>query len=334
MTTPDGPRVKLLELPLLDLGGSTVDLAPLLALAILFAIALYGFLYGKNKSRWRFVVQSISLFIFVFAAHQTMCVLRSWVYGFQAIGKNDTIAFALLHIAVALIFMALIGGSIFCGWICPLGALQEWLGWLSRKMKSKVGKRAGLYLDVMLSIFALIAMIYLTWFYAPANFFFSENVSILFTLIGLFGLPIILLAPFLDSKLRYFRYISLFGRTFIVLIGIYTTNPGCTIYETEIDYSAAISFLGVIVATVVLSRAYCRFICPFGASFGLLSQVALIKIKPHSTPCTKNCGGCKETCPVGALEAGQMRHSACIRCGRCIEHCNASIHFDVGGEEQ
>ena len=334
MTTPDGPRVKLLELPLLELGGSTVDLAPLLALALLFVLALYGFLYGRKKSRWRFIVQSISLFIFVFAAHQTMCVLRSWIYGFQAIGKNDTIAFALLHIAVALIFMALIGGAIFCGWICPVGALQEWLGWLSQKTKTKLGQKLSFYLDLLLSVLALGVMVYLTWYYAPANFFFSENISILFTLIGLVGLPFILFAPLLQKKLRYFRYLSLFGRIFIVLIGIYTTNPGCTIYETEIDYSAAISFFGVIVATLVLSRAYCRFICPFGASFGLLSEVALVKIKPHSTPCTKDCGRCNQICPVGALKAGEMEHSACIRCGRCIEHCQASIHFDLAGEDQ
>ena len=176
-------------------------------------------------------------------------------------------------------------------------------------------------------------MVWLAYEYAPANFFFSENVSIIFTVIGFLGLPLLLLIPSLDQKFRRFRYVSLFGRLAIILIGIHTTNPGCTIYETEVDYSAAISFLGVIVATGVLSRAYCRYICPFGGVFGLFSRVSLLKIRHENSPCKRSCGRCKQVCPVGALKEGEVDDSACIRCGRCLENCQARVDFDFGGDE-
>lgn len=41
------------------------------------------------------------------------------------------------NIAVMLIFMvsALLGGAFFCGWFCPFGAVQEWLGKFGRLWK-------------------------------------------------------------------------------------------------------------------------------------------------------------------------------------------------------
>jgi len=326
---PDVLRLKLLELPLLELGGSTIDLAPVLALAVLFVLALVALLRSRRPSRWRLAIQALSVFVFVFAAHQTMCVLRSWIFGFQAIGRNDTVAFALSHIAAVLIFIALVGGGIFCGWICPVGAIQEWVGRGSAWLKARLSPRTTFGLDVTLSLTALAVMAVLTVRYAPTNFFFSENVSVIFTMAGLVGLPVVLAAPFLDQRLRWFRYVSLFGRIAIILIGIHTTTPGCTLYETEVDYSAAISFLGVMLATVVLSRAYCRYICPFGAAFGLLSTVALLRVEHRQVPCSVDCGRCATVCPVGALQRGAIEHTACTRCGRCIEACGACVRVDM-----
>jgi len=43
-------------------------------------------------------------------------------------------AFILMYIVFAL---ALLVGPAFCGWVCPLGSFQEWLGKLGRKMSPK-----------------------------------------------------------------------------------------------------------------------------------------------------------------------------------------------------
>ena len=43
-------------------------------------------------------------------------------------------AFILMYIVFAL---ALLFGPVFCGWVCPLGSFQEWIGKLGRKISSR-----------------------------------------------------------------------------------------------------------------------------------------------------------------------------------------------------
>jgi len=329
MGTIDAPRIKLFELPLIKLSGAAIDLAPMIMLILLFIASILAMYYARKIKPWRILIQTLSLGMFVFAAHQTMCVLRTWIFGFQAVGINDTIAFALLHIAVILIFMALVGGAVFCGWICPVGTIQDIISFFTLKIKKQLSTKVIMGADVTLSILSIVVLCWLSLIYAPADFFFSENVSILFTVAGLAGIPFIMIAPVLEKKLRFFRYISLFGRTIIILIGIHVTNPGCTVFETEIDYSASISFLGVLMTAVIINRAYCRYICPFGAVFGFLAPKALFRIQSDSLPCRINCGKCASKCPVGALDKAHIEYSQCVFCGRCVDDCTHKVVMSV-----
>ena len=328
MDTADGVRIKIFELPLIKLGEAAIDLAPMIMLVILFIGAVSAMVFPSKKKKWRQLIQGLSLFMFVFAAHQTMCVLRTWIFGFEAIGINDTIAFGLLHIAVTLLFMALIAGAAFCGWICPVGTIQDIIGYFSFRGKKYFPSRTVYGFDMSLSVLSIIVLCWLSYVYAPSDFFFSENISVLFTLGGLVGIPFVMAMPWLDSKLRWFRYISLFGRIAIILIGIHVTNPGCTVFETEIDYSANISFLGVILIAVIVSRAYCRYICPFGAVFGFFAPKALFKVQSKGLPCKIDCGKCNETCPSGALKSGLIDYSCCSFCGRCVDNCTHHVVMD------
>jgi polyferredoxin len=58
-------------------------------------------------------------------------------YGTQA-AYAAMIAFAIMGqnfmIAIGLMVISFIGGAWFCGWLCPLGSAQEWLGKLGQKL--------------------------------------------------------------------------------------------------------------------------------------------------------------------------------------------------------
>lgn len=49
-------------------------------------------------------------------------------YVFQGISKS-------MALSIALLAMAIIGGRFFCGWICPMGILQDFSSWLGSKIK-------------------------------------------------------------------------------------------------------------------------------------------------------------------------------------------------------
>ncbi len=66
---------------------------------------------------------------------------------------------------LVLLGMALLGGAFYCGWLCPLGTAQEWIGYLGRKMLR--GKRFRVPVKVerwlILSRYVLLLAGFLAW---------------------------------------------------------------------------------------------------------------------------------------------------------------------------
>lgn len=333
MNAPDLPRWKLFEIPLLSLGGSSVDVSPMVGLALLFLLAFVGLVFARRKAPWRYATLGLSSFLFVLAVHRTMCVLRGWIFGVQILRYDDLLAFTYLHVAAGLVAIAFVGGGIFCGWMCPVGAIQELTGRGSAWLKTRMGRTATRSFDVVLTAFAIVAVGWLLWHYGSSNFFFSENVSALYVLVGLVVLLLVVFRPHLDRRLRGLRSFGLVTRVAIILWGIWTTNPGCTLYENELDYSSLISLVGVFLASVVLTRAYCRYVCPFGALFGWIAPHALLKIEAKEGGCAR-CHRCDGVCPTGALRDGVVDPASCILCGRCVDRCGHRVTLTIHGHDE
>ena len=76
------------------------------------------------------------------------------------------------------------------------------------------------------------------------------------------------------------------------------------------------SMLAVLLAVTVLVRnVYCRFLCPVGATLGLMSYLTVFRIKRWSE-CT-TCKMCQKTCQWGAIEGPKILVTECVRCDDC-----------------
>jgi NosR/NirI family transcriptional regulator, nitrous oxide reductase regulator len=74
--------------------------------------------------------------------------------------------------------------------------------------------------------------------------------------------------------------------------------------------------LGVLlVATVFVRNLYCRFLCPVGATLGLISNLTVFRIKRWSE--CKTCKICEKTCEWGAIRGPEIIASECVRCDDC-----------------
>ena len=74
--------------------------------------------------------------------------------------------------------------------------------------------------------------------------------------------------------------------------------------------------LGVLVlATVLVRNLYCRFLCPVGATLGIISFLTVFKIKRWSECST--CRICEKTCEWGAIDGPRIITSECVRCDDC-----------------
>jgi ferredoxin-type protein NapH len=89
-------------------------------------------------------------------------------------------------------------------------------------------------------------------------------------------------------------------------------------------------------------RAWCRYVCPTGTTYGMIGKLSLLRVKLDLGACT-GCGNCYKVCIDPALLidtharaknifAGHAFISGanCINCARCIDVCGTDAYkFDI-----
>lgn len=226
--------------------------------AIMVPAVTYLLYKGKLRKELGWVVLVISALLgFAYFAP-----MFPWQLQLLMLGKLPQANLPLVLLVVSIVILSsLLVGRVFCGYVCPPGALQE-LAYLAPIKKIKVP--SSITLKVRLIVFA--AMIALAVWFS-------------FNLTKVLGLPDL----------------------FQLVIG-----PGLVI------------FLAIIIASTVIYRPFCRFICPFGALSSLLSWRSVLGVRRNSN-CV-DCGRCEKVCPSQVLKA--RAGSECYLCGRCLATCH------------
>ncbi len=71
----------------------------------------------------------------------------------------------------------------------------------------------------------------------------------------------------------------------------------------------------LLVVTVFVRNVYCRFLCPVGATLGLMSYLTVFRIKRWSE--CNTCTMCQKICQWGAIEGSKILVAECVRCDDC-----------------
>ena len=216
-------------------------------------------------------------------------------------------------LALPLIAVTVLLGRVFCGWVCPLGALNDLagtlgeprrpLGWFRLKYLLLLFilaaslftlQTAGLFDPLSLTIRSLSLSLY------PA---FSHAVSALFDALYRAQIPGVTdaseaLYALLKRALLPFRPPQ-FGQG--LLIGLI--------------------FLGILGLNLIERRFWCRYLCPLGALLGLLSRRSLLR-RSVSEGCG-GCGACEASCAgaAGLLAQEGWKVSECVACMNCDDIC-------------
>ena len=198
-----------------------------------------------------------------------------------------------------LMLYGLLLGRTICGWLCPFGMVQELLHKIpSPKIrKSRTTRLLSGLKYVLLAVLALAVPLFyglLKGLPLPA---FCKYVCPAGTLEGAGGL---LIHP--ANRALFSMLGTIFARKALILI-------------------LALS------ACIFCYRAFCRFLCPLGAVYGLFSRIALVGVKVDGASCT-GCGACVRTCPMDTEYVGDRE---CIHCGECRKVCGpGAISFRAG----
>ena len=75
--------------------------------------------------------------------------------------------------------------------------------------------------------------------------------------------------------------------------------------------------LVTVIASIVIYRPFCRFICPLGAFYSLFNKLSYFGIQVDNVKCI-GCDACIRKCKMDCAKVGDRE---CINCGECIDTC-------------
>lgn len=190
------------------------------------------------------------------------------------------------------LLIALIFRRSFCGLICPFGTIQEFFGILGKKIFRKR-------------------------FIIPSK---------------------------IDRPLRYTKYITLI---ITILLAWETSGLWMDSYDPWAAYGhifagvtaltseymiGSIILIVTLIGSLLYDRFFCKYLCPMGAFYGLISKISPSKIIRNEDNCI-NCGLCSKNCPVNikVSEVKEVTSAECINCQSCVTVCpkNNAIEFKL-----
>ncbi|MBQ3703897.1 MAG: redoxin family protein [Oscillospiraceae bacterium] len=206
----------------------------------------------------------------------------------NAIGTtNKQVGFYVFGI---LMLYGLILGRTICGWLCPLGLIQELLHKIPtpKLKKSRVTRALSWLKYILLAVF----VVGITAWYGVAHGVALPGFCKYICPAGTFEGAVFLLAN--PNNAGDFSMLGiLFTRKFVIMLVI-----------------------GL--ACVFCYRSFCRFLCPLGAIYGLFCKLAVVGVKVDATRCN-GCGACVRSCGMDVRHVGDHE---CIHCARCMDVCS------------
>ncbi|MBW1892066.1 MAG: 4Fe-4S binding protein [Deltaproteobacteria bacterium] len=233
----------------------------------------------------------------------------------------------LIWSIVTIVLTIILGRFFFC-FLCPFGAIHQFVGFLGKRKKTKPQKsRVNAYHKAQ-----SIKYIILTFLLSAAaiDFLFDSDIhSNIHSDILSSSLQIGLLDP-----------IPLLHRSVnLVLLPlmdepVLNLSPHQRYYETS--WIIGSIFLAAVILNLVIPRFYCRYICPLGALLGVLSRFSLWRIGQRKGKCT-DCKLCETDCEGACEPGGAIRISECVLCMNCLHTCpddlvGFSTKVSVSGE--
>ena len=193
-------------------------------------------------------------------------------------------------------FMILVGtfmGRFVCGWLCPFGLIQDLLNKIPLPSKLKVhtfkGDKQLRWLKyVILLVFVILLPLYITDLIGQGYPWFCKLICPVGTLEG--GIPLVLLNKAMRATVGW-----LYAWKNVILIV-------------------------TIVASIMIYRPFCKYICPLGAIYSLFNPVSALKYTVDTDKCIR-CGACAKVCQMGCDPAKNANSLECIRCGKCKAVC-------------
>jgi len=240
------------------------------------------------------------------------------------------IIYKTLVLGIMLIVLTIVFGRFFCGWVCPLGSLNNFFSAFKHENAGKSLLTRNIYKPYQKLKY------YLLFFFAGMAILGSlqtgllDPISLLARSIGLVVFP----ALFLLLRLIFGWFLDS-GVALLAAVGdgLYRFSEMLFLPQKQPLYNGvfwlALILAAVIVGNRLYTRFWCRALCPLGALLGIFAGFSIFGLKKDEPKCD-DCGKCLLRCQGGDNPHRQLPHhrSECHLCLNCLEACpNGALSF-------
>lgn len=206
-------------------------------------------------------------------------------------GEIPAVHAAGMFMMMAFLAISLLYRKAFCSWICPVGTISEWL-WQTGQSWFRRTFTAPRWLDIPLR-------------------------GLKYILLSLF-LYVVVTMPVPDMR-------AFLGSPYGMVADVKMLN-----FFREMGRTTAIVLAVLVVTSLAVKNAWCRYLCPYGALMGLVALVSPTRITRNADACI-DCAKCAKACPAGLpVDRLASIHSAeCTACMTCVAVCPAAGALDL-----
>jgi polyferredoxin len=194
----------------------------------------------------------------------------------------------LLNFSVLLgtLGVSLVAGRAFCGWLCGLGAIQDFVAEWTRKLLGEKRHVRGKHSKTILPL------------RLPAS---------------------------IDRPLRYAKYLILalvlFASLYAVFPPLYEFCPVRAVFGLKMTTLLWVTLVVFLAGSTLLERFWCKYFCPLGATLAIFNKISPMRLTVDRAHCNQ-CGRCDIECSMGIQDVpDNLSDPECVRCLECLETC-------------
>ncbi|MFZ1084568.1 MAG: 4Fe-4S binding protein [Terracidiphilus sp.] len=224
-------------------------------------------------------------------------------------------------------------GRFFCGWICPMGTLQHFVGNLpSEAKRGKQRIEANRYKRWQTWKYLVLIAGLVAACFGSAALGWLDPFSLLVRSFGLSVLPAInVVARTIFTPLEHSNIpaIKATGGTIHSILQVLVLDLRQPHYQQGLILG--VLFIAILAMSLRVTRWWCRAICPLGALLGALSRWSILGLHKDAASCN-NCNRCLLNCQGGDDPIGGVpwHKSECLMCMNCVGACpHESLQFKL-----
>ena len=169
-----------------------------------------------------------------------------------------------VHPSGFIMFASILGVSLvmkkgFCGWICPVGTLSQYI-WMAGEKIFGRNFSIGPFTDISLRSIKYVLLV---------MFLFLIGIAMPTTMMALFFIA------------DYYKIVDVRMLKFF----------------TEMSTVTLVVLLSLGALSLLYKNFWCRYLCPYGALLGLLSRLSPFKVRRNEEKCI-HCHACTKHCPA------------------------------------